>query len=221
MDDDEQARAYAEADFEDANSRFIGAFRKTFGDTEIGGEVLDLGCGPGDIAMRFARAYPQCRITGVDGAQAMLRCGELNLAGAADIGGRVRFIHGMLPGARLPRETYDVVISNSLLHHLPDPGVMWASVKRFAAPGAPVFVMDLMRPMSRDGARAIVDQYAAGEPDVLREDFYNSLLAAFEPAEIESQLAEAGLERLAVRPISDRHVAIAGRMPAAADPPAL
>jgi hypothetical protein len=51
-------------------------------------------------------------------------------------------------------------------------------------PGAPVLVMDLMRPASPAAAEALVEQYAAGEPEVLRRDFYNSLLAAFEPGEV-------------------------------------
>src|SRR3569833_3307130 len=76
MDDDAQARAYAEADFEDAHARFIALFREQFTDVDITGTVLDLGCCPADITVRFARAYPRCVVLGVDGAAAMLSYGE-------------------------------------------------------------------------------------------------------------------------------------------------
>jgi hypothetical protein len=55
----------------------------------------------------------------------------------------------------------------------------------------------------------MVGQYAAGEPEILKRDFYNSLLAAFTPQEVEAQLAGAGLN-LSVDVISDRHMVIHG-----------
>ena len=119
----------------------------------------------------------------------------------------------MLPGATLPLPAYDAVVSNSLLHHLHDPGVFWRAVREAGAPGAAVLVMDLFRPESAAAAQAIVDQYAAGEPDVLRQDFFASLCAAFEPDEIRGQLRAHGLDDLRVRTVSDRHLLVTGRLP--------
>jgi hypothetical protein len=54
-------------------------------------------------------------------------------------------------------------------------------------------------------------RYSSGdEPEVLKKDFYNSLLAAFEPKEIQDQLEETGLGHLSIRQISDRHITISG-----------
>lgn len=210
MNDDEQALAYAKADFSEPHSRFLRLFQETFGDG-VRGYVLDLGCGPGDIAFRFARAYPDCIVQGLDGAEAMLRHGRSILQEAGDIRDRVELIHGLLPGAALPRAGYDVVISNSLLHHLPDPFVLWEAVKRYAAPGAPIFVMDLMRPASKEEALRLVEAYSGEEPEVLKRDFYNSLLAAFEPGEVKIQLRASGLGYLGVTQVSDRHLLVSGR----------
>ena len=60
-------------------------------------------------------------------------------------------------------------------------------------------------------AQALVAQYAANEPEVLCRDFYNSLLAAFELDEVRQQLELAGLPRLEVRAVSDRHLLVSGR----------
>jgi hypothetical protein len=61
-------------------------------------------------------------------------------------------------------------------------------------------------------AREFVRKYCGNEPAVLRRDFYNSLLAAFTPAEVRRQLKRAGLRGLKVRVISDRHLLVAGRV---------
>jgi ubiquinone/menaquinone biosynthesis C-methylase UbiE len=210
MDDKEQAEAYANADFEDAHSRFVAIFNELFREPVLTGHILDLGCGPGDITFRFARAFPGARVHGVDGSEAMLQCGRDLLTGDTELQGRVELIHGFLPGAVLPRSAYDAVISNSLLHHLHDPGVLWKAVSELTDPGAPVFIMDLKRPGSVEKARSLVAEYSGNEPEVLKQDFYNSLLAAFTPAEIGEQLEECGLGHLTIREISDRHVVISG-----------
>lgn len=211
MDEHEQAQAFAQADFEEPHGRFVDLARERL-PRELAGTVLDLGCGTGDISMRFARGFPSCTVHGVDGAPAMLRWGRDILARRPELVSRVELIEGVLPGAKLPRERYDAIISNSLLHHLHDPQVLWQTVRAHAGPGTPVFIMDLMRPSSTEAALALVKEYAFGEPEVLRRDFYNSLLAAFEPEEVRSQLAEAALP-FTVEEVSDRHLLVTGRMP--------
>ena len=95
------------------------------------------------------------------------------------------------------------------------PSVLWATVKSWTRLGSAIFVMDLLRPASREDARKLVDEHARGEPDVLRTDFYNSLLAAYRPDEVRSQLADASLTHFAIEVISDRHWIAWGRVSAA------
>ena len=105
---------------------------------------------------------------------------------------------------------FDLIFSNSLLHHLEDPLVLWRSVQRWSHAQTRVFVMDLMRPGSVAEARHLVDQYSAGDPEVLRRDFYNSLLASYRADEVQAQLEQASLDRLRLRVVSDRHWLVAG-----------
>jgi SAM-dependent methyltransferase len=212
MEESEQARAYANADFAEPNERFVGYFTEAFPHLRQG-SVLDLGCGPGDIVLRLARRLPQLTVHGLDGSGAMLAFGEARLAESPELRNRVRFIEGILPGASLPVARYDAVVSNSLLHHLGDPQVLWRSIRAAGAPGAAVLVMDLFRPASSQAAWDIVETYSGSEPEVLKRDFHNSLCAAFEPDEVRAQLAAAGLGSLAVRTVSDRHLLVSGRLP--------
>lgn len=209
MDDREQALAYARADFEEENQGFVDRFLNFYPDF-VQGHVLDLGCGPGDIPIRLARALPGCRITAVDGSLPMIRLAEeaVKAAGFAD---RITLRCERVQTLALP-EPADAAISNSLLHHLPNPLNFWYTLKRLVRPGAPILVMDLLRPESPEAAQAIVDRYAADESPILRRDFYNSLLAAFTEDEVASQLAELNLSRLLIDVPDDRHWVVAGRL---------
>jgi 2-polyprenyl-3-methyl-5-hydroxy-6-metoxy-1,4-benzoquinol methylase len=213
MDGLDQARAYAEADFADVNAGFVQSFAACFPDLPAALNILDLGCGPGDIPIRLARAYPEALIQAVDGAPAMIELAEQAMAGTA-VAERVILVQSTIQEMPDPATPFHAVVSNSLLHHLHDPAVLWHALPRQGAPGTAVYVMDLRRPQSAAKAAALVEEYAGDEPEQLRTDFYQSLMAAFTPAEVEWQLAAAGLDDLSVRSVSDRHLLVSGRLPA-------
>ena len=128
------------------------------------------------------------------------------------LGQRIQLVYGYLPNVDLSRGSFDTVISNSLLHHLDDPMVIWESVKRFGQSNSSVFIMDLMRPDSTETAEQFVEMYARDEPEILRHDFYHSLLAAYTVDEVKEQLANAHLNQLETIAVSDRHLIVHGRL---------
>jgi hypothetical protein len=83
-------------------------------------------------------------------------------------------------------------------------------VKRHAAPGAILVLRDLARPASELDARLIVNSYASTESEMLQQEFYRSLLAAFTVDEVRSQLEDANLTNLQVQMASDRHLDVSG-----------
>ncbi len=210
MDDAIQARAYAEADFSEANTLFQNLFLRHF-PSHRPRRILDLGCGPGDITLAFARRFPDSRVVGIDGAEAMLAIARHRLAAQPHLHQRVQFHRHRLPDPDLT-PGYDTLICNSLLHHLADPQVLWQEIQRLGTTGAAVLVMDLYRPASKRQALTLVNRYAVGAPAVLRRDFFNSLCAAYTEDEIRRQLEETGLGHFQVARVSDRHVAVHGRL---------
>lgn len=209
MDDAEQARAYAEADFAEPNQAFVELVETKLAPLPEQAKVVDLGCGPADIPLRLSLRHPGFEIDAVDGSRAMLDCG----AGAVKASGaRVRLHCARLGELPLKAHSYHLVLSNSLLHHLHDPQLLWTAVRELAAPGARVLVMDLARPDTPDSARAIVEQYSANEPEVLKRDFLASLHAAFTVEEVRAQLSAAGLPALSVAATSDRHLCAWGTL---------
>jgi SAM-dependent methyltransferase len=209
MTEAEQVAAYAGADFEQPHERFVDLLRERLPGLPSVGAALDIGCGPGDIACRFARVFAGWSVDGLDGSRPMLDFAR-TAAERLALADRVHFHACYLPDGQAPRSAYDLVCSNSLLHHLADPLVLWHSVRRWSHPRSRVFVMDLMRPDSLENALALVDQYSRGEPDVLRRDFHNSLLAAYRPDEVREQLERSGLGHLKLEVVSDRHWLVAG-----------
>src|SRR5262249_31086410 len=154
---------------------------------------LDLGCGPADITLRLAARYPRARVVGVDGACSMLAIANKAILRQAFPDNRIEVRQWHIGRQEYPfcPEAFCAVVSNSLLHHMRDPLDLWRAIHAAAAPGAAVLVMDLIRPQSEVEAEQIVEQYAGSEPEVLKGDFLNSLLAAYRPAEIIEQLALA------------------------------
>lgn len=212
MVDDDQAVAYAEANFAESHQAAVTRFGKAFPDF-VSGRMLDLACGPADITIRFARAYPDVKIVGLEGSPPMLALGVQRVAreGLAD---QISFEHRVLPDPDLGKlGVFDAVVSTAALHHFHDPAALWDSMRVAAAPGAYVFLQDLMRPESPEVAQAFVDQYSAGEPEVLRRDYYNSLCAAFTPDEVHAQLITAGFTDFTITPVTDRHLTITAHAP--------
>ncbi len=206
MDDERQAIAYAQADFSSSNQLFVDGLVDAYGSKL--GTVLDLGCGPGDIPIRLARAKSSVYVVAVDASEVMVYLAH-DAAETADLLRRVRVVRGRIPGLRLRCGGFDAILSKDLLHHLPDPMVLWEEIKRLGRPGAVVYVMDLFRPETQDAARQIVESVSGGESEILKRDFYNSLLAAFTPDEVRDQLRRTGLD-FEVEVVSERHMRING-----------
>jgi len=212
----EQVHAYASADFNEPHTMFIRLFQHYFPDEVVNGMVLDFGCGAADISCRFAQTFPDCSIDGVDASETMLTYGR-NLVEKQGLSGRVHLLNGYIPNLTLPRLRYDVIISNSLLHHLANPLSLWETIKRSLKPSGTIFIMDLLRPPSREEAQYLVTKHSPSnlkqeELKILQHDFFNSLLAAYTVTEIEAQLQAIGLYYLEIYEVSDRHWVAVGRL---------
>jgi trans-aconitate methyltransferase len=221
-----QARAYAEADFNGSDRAFTARILTLLATPAATPaerpppRIVDLGCGPGNISFRLASARPEALLLGIDGAAAMLEAARARQALEPRRWPGLRFLQARLPlapealaGLSTPfRPPYDLLVSNSLLHHLHDPAVLWGAIQTLAAPGALVVVRDLRRPMTETAVRGLMRRHAARAPAVLRRDFSHSLRAAFRPREVADQLTATGLSHFSVTELGDRHLEVVGRL---------
>lgn len=221
MEEPDQALAYAEADFSSSDQALVERILALLARSSLAPQrLLDLGCGPGNISFRLAEALPSLPLLGIDGAAPMLAPALQRLEAEPRRWPRLRFLQARLPLepaqlASLPaafQPPFQLLVSNSLLHHLHEPAVLWTAVRQLGAPGSLVVVRDLRRPDSPEQVERLVACHAGSAPPVLQRDYRASLRAAFRPEEVVEQLRRAGLGCLQVASLEDRYLDISGQL---------
>jgi 2-polyprenyl-3-methyl-5-hydroxy-6-metoxy-1,4-benzoquinol methylase len=119
---------------------------------------------------------------------------------------RISLENHYLPDPSLEKQQFDAVICNSLLHHMADPVVLWRTAAKCVRPGAPVMLIDLLRPADHDTAVRLVNENAKDAPPVLQRDFLASLHAAYSLEEVRQQLDKAGLQQFRVDQVDEFHL---------------
>jgi len=214
-----QVRAYADADFSAGDAAVVERLAALAGAAGAGldadgARLIDLGCGPGNISLRLLERYPAARVLGIDGSAAMLKEAARRRQQWGSGGQRLDLACHTLPAAALEQGelagSAAGLVSNSLLHHLHEPAVLWQTVQSLAAPGAFLYLRDLRRPDSPARAAELLARHLSAAPAVLQRDYLASLHAAFTPQEVAAQLARAGLGSLQVAPLDDRYLEVWG-----------
>jgi ubiquinone/menaquinone biosynthesis C-methylase UbiE len=201
MDSAEEARDYDAMDHSTVNRVFVADFLAVW---DGANPILDVGGGTAQIPIELCRQSPTAVVTCVDLAEHMLAVGRDNVdrAGLHD---RIRLER--CDAKRLPHTTgaFGAVISNSIVHHIPEPAEVLAEMVRVTAPGGVLFVRDLLRPESETALRGLVEQYAGDANVHQRKMFAESLHAALSLSEIRERVAALGFDPAEVRQTTDRH----------------
>ncbi len=168
------------------------------------GDVLDLGTGTAQIPIELCRRNPACRIMAADAAIHMLDLARLNVevAGLMD---RINLTPVDAKRLPFPDGSFATIMSNSIVHHIPEPITVLSESVRVAAPGGLLFFRDLLRPADDATVRQLVDTYAAGANDHQRHMFDDSLRAALDLDEIRALISRLGFDPASVQATSDRH----------------
>ena len=205
METAEEVRQYDAMDHSTVNSRFVSDFLAAHGPCR-GGEILDVGTGTARIPIALAGADNQARVLALDLSETMLAQAEINIASAA-MNSRIRTYKGDAKALldSFGAGKFEGVISNTIVHHIPDPVPALETMAGLVASGGTLMVRDLARPATADEIRRLVDTYAAGESPEARALFEASLNAALTLEEIRSLIANLGLSRDDVTMTSDRH----------------
>ena len=105
-----------------------------------GSSVLDVGCGPGDVVIAFARSTgPRGRAVGVDASTVMVDEARRR---AAEAGVAAEFVVGDAMALDLPDDTFDACRSERTFQWLADPAVALSEMVRVTRPGGAVAVID-------------------------------------------------------------------------------
>jgi cyclopropane fatty-acyl-phospholipid synthase-like methyltransferase len=214
MDSAEEARDYDEMDHREVNARFAGDFQTAARAAGLpeNARVLDLGTGTAQIPIEIANREPEIRITAIDLAEEMLKLARRNVE-RAGLTGRItlRCVDAKDLSGEL---AFDAVISNSIVHHIPEPRSVFEAMRQATRAGGLLFVRDLLRPESESELDRLVEMYAGGANEHQRRLFSDSLHAALTVSEVADLLNAIGLPRSAVQQTSDRHWTVSCVAPA-------
>jgi ubiquinone/menaquinone biosynthesis C-methylase UbiE len=206
MDTPQEARDYDSMDHAAVNRLFVSdllAFLATLPEQERH-DMLDLGTGTAQIPIEFCRQSPQGRILAIDAAIEMLELARYNLE-LASVTTRVQLAHVDAKLLPYPDAMFDIVMSNSIVHHIPEPATALAEAVRVLKPGGAIFFRDLMRPESDAEVQRLVELYAGECNEHQRAMFDASLRAALTLDEVQALIAPLGFSAESVTATSDRH----------------
>jgi ubiquinone/menaquinone biosynthesis C-methylase UbiE len=232
MDSPEEADAYDAMDHHDVNRRFVADLieaveplrvPETTGGADMENhdsawfetpqlDVLDLGTGTALIPIELCRQVAHCRVMAVDAARAMLELARYRVE-AASLLERIQL--GLADAKQLPHESeqFHIVISNSLVHHLPRPIEALGEAVRVTAPGGWLFIRDLCRPADENELARLVEMYASDEPEIARRLFADSLRAALTVEEMGQLVEQLDFPPASVQATSDRHWTWVAQLP--------
>jgi ubiquinone/menaquinone biosynthesis C-methylase UbiE len=201
MDSAVEAHDYDAMDHAAVNRVFVADFLAVWPGQS---PILDVGTGTAQIPIELCRQAPSARVVGIDLAEHMLQVGRENVrkAGFAD-----RLTLERHDGKRLAFSdgTFAAVMSNSIVHHIPQPKLALAEMARVARPGGLLFVRDLVRPDDDTVVQKLVRSYA-GEANAHQQAMFEaSLRAALTLGEVRDLVATLGFDPCSVEQTSDRH----------------
>jgi len=205
METAEEVREYDAMDHSAVNARFVDDLLSAHGPCR-GGEILDVGTGTARIPIALCLADSRARILALDLSETMLERAAVNIT-AAGLSRRICCHHGDAKSlvTLFGEGSFEGVVSNTIVHHIPDPEPALESMVRLVAPGGTLMIRDLARPESRQQIILLADTYAGSESPHARALFEASLGAALSLEEIGTLVSRLGLPAKDVTMTSDRH----------------
>ena len=207
MDDLDGVEAYSAA----ASQAYLERIDRTFMEHALSlgvaeGHALDIGTGPGVIPIMLAAGVPGLRLTGVDLSRPMLQKAR-EAAEEAGVADRLDFRVGDAKSLPFSEQSFDLVLCNSLLHHLPDALALLNEISRLVRPGGAILLRDLRRP-SRLEFPLHALWFGRHYSGVMSQLYRASLQAAYTRAELECLLRRSQLAGARVFRTGRTHIGI-------------
>jgi len=203
MDTDQEADQYDAMDHNEVNQRFVADLLAA-GDT--GRDILDIGTGTAQLPIELCNTsdIEDLRVMAIDLSVPMLDVARMNIDMASMLD-RIQLEHFDAKDTPFEDEMFTTVISNSIVHHIPEPLAVLKEAHRVLAAGGLMFFRDLMRPDTTEDVEQLVATYTCNETESAQQLFRQSLHAALTVDEMRELVAHTGYDPQTVQATSDRH----------------
>lgn len=209
MDTRDDALAYDSMDHAAVNAAFCDDFLAQAPDLAY---ALDVGTGTCLLPIELCKRVATARIKAIDLSASMLDVGRSHVE-RAGLTGAITLALADAKALDEPDMTFSAVLSNSIVHHIPEPVVVLREMLRVLRPGGLLFVRDLVRPEDEASVAALVQTYAANDTPYQRALFDASLRAALSLDEVREMLRSLQVPPECAQKTSDRHWTLAFRRP--------
>ncbi len=221
MDSPAEAIDYDSMDHSEVNRIFVDDCLKAFESYHLTNEsdsvqnplnVLDVGTGTARIPIELCRRSFACQVTAIDLADDMLKVARRNVNQA----GLERVIRLERVDAKqllYDDGNFDAIISNSIVHHIPEPQHVVQQMIRVLRSGGVLFVRDLLRPNDLESVDRLVATYAGNENQHQQQMFRDSLCAALTLDEVRQILRACNVPSEWATQTTDRHWTLVGYLP--------
>lgn len=216
MESAQEAVDYDTMDHSQVNRAFVDDLLRvmqTFGlNSNSHHHVFDAGAGTALIPLELVRRGESFTVDAADAAAEMLRLAERNID-RAGMSSQIKPVCTDCKAIAAANAAYDVVMSNSIIHHIPEPAVVFGELVRILRPGGLLFIRDLFRPETEAEVERLVALYAGDSNPHQQQLFRQSLHAALTVAEVRQLVASLRIPAECVTATSDRHWTLAWSKP--------
>lgn len=201
MEDSSEVQAYSSA----AAEAYLSKIDDSFVEHALGlvgaaaGCGIDIGCGPGQILMKLSARLPRWRFVGIDRSLAMIRRAkeardsrERSRPNVPFVAENLFFLVGDAGSLPFRDASFDVVLCNSVLHHIGEPSRLFSEIRRVSKPNAAILLRDLRRP-SRIRVPFHVRWYGRHYQGLMYKLYCDSVRAAYTREELSAMLRTAGI----------------------------
>ena len=204
MSGEDEASEYDEMDFSATDQLFAERAAQL---VKPGARIVDLGSGNAKIPLAIAGlvANDGVCVSAVEMSASMLGVAARKREQAGVNPQHLQLILADAKQVPLNDGSAGLVVSNSLIHHIPEPRDVFREVGRLAGARGAILIRDLVRPESQSELQRLVDTYSVGWSKLQSRLFADSLHAALTVEEVREMLRDCGIEGVTVSRITDRH----------------
>lgn len=175
-----------------------------FSDLKKGVNVLDLGCGSGQLAIKIAQLNPEANVIGVDLSESQIRRARLKAGSLSHLSFQI----GNAMELDFKDETFDIAFSIASIKHWPDPKTGVAQMRRVCKKEGWIYILEAYSDSTKKEVKNFVDYWNVHFPGgrIFSEWYFRRFVAGqgISKIEMENLYRSVGMNEIYIQQIPDQ-----------------